>query len=115
MKKKFNKSIIIVTIVCVLPLWLSDCASYENYLHRMYHYGNITDLKDKEIIFEIGYRERVQIGENAYKIIKASPGFTRRHKKIIMAILEITGFEGDQLAKARIIAGHIDKDCMIDL
>jgi len=32
-----------------------------------------------------------------------------------MALLEITDYEGDHRAKARVIAGRVDGDCTIDL
>ena len=94
-----------------------SCTSYKNYLDRMYNYGKIVEIKDKEFIVSIGDKERVRIGEivNVYKVIKASPGFTRRYKKITMGMLEITDFESDQYAKAKLLYGHVDKDCTIEL
>ena len=117
MAKNYYKLIILIILICSPLIAIEGCSSYENYLHRTYHYGHIIEIKDKEIIFEIGYKERVRIGEivNAYKMIKASPGFTRRYKKITMGVLEITDFESDQYAKAKLFYGHIDKDCTIDL
>jgi hypothetical protein len=117
MKITNSKILVMIILISGSMIAFESCTSYKNYLDRMYNYGKIVEIKDKELIVSIGYKERVRIGEivNAYKVIKASPGFTRRYKKITMGVLEITDFDNDQFAKARLLYGHVDKDCTIEL
>jgi hypothetical protein len=109
-------TLFILILICVSIITIEGCTPYKNYLDRTYNYGKILEIKDKEIIVSIGYKERVRIGEivDVYKIIKASPGFTRRYKKITMGLAEITEFVNEQNAKAKILFGLIDKDCRVD-
>ena len=97
---------------------IAGCSTYESYLETTYDYGKILEIKDKEMVIDFGHRERLRIGQiiDVYKTIKASPGFTRRYKVIIMGAIEITEILDDRHAKAKILYGdNIDKECRVAL
>lgn len=117
MNSKYFKISAISVIILALMIAVSGCASFDNYVHRNYKYGEIIEINKNEVIFCMGSQERVRIGQilDVFKSIKASPGFTRRYKNIKMGDIQITGFVDKLKAKATILHGTIDKDCLVGI
>ena len=117
MNSNIVKIIRIHISILMFIIAVSGCASLNNYAHRNYYYGEIIEITKNEVVFCVGSRERVRIGQilNVYKSVKAGPGFTRRHKNIKMGEVQIIGFMDESKAKAAILHGIIDKDCSVSI
>jgi hypothetical protein len=114
---KSKKQFLMVFLLLVQVSIIQGCASYKEYTVENYDYGKIIDIKNQEIVIDFGHRESLRIGQiiDVYITIKASPGFTRRHKNIKMGVIEITEIIDDHHAKAKILYGKVDKECRVDL
>lgn len=117
MNSKIFKINAVAMMILALIISISGCASFDNYVHRNYKYGEIIEVGKNDVVFCVGSQGRVRIGEilTVYKSIKASPGFTRRYKNVVMANIQITGFVDDSKARATILHGTIDEECAVEI
>jgi hypothetical protein len=116
---KNKKAISFICIIFSAFIWVpfSGCAGFQKQYHQYTMRGQIIEIVDKGIILCIGSKDGAQVGDEfiVYKIVKATPGFTRHYQKLQTGTVKITEIIDEHFAKAAIISGTVDMHSIVEL
>ena len=121
--RKFKKFFTFLVLTSIIMF--TGCSSFGNLNHSAISYGEIIEINDKEIIFCIGDRKNVILGQE-YKtyrkgLTRILPGSGGRHsiparlkdQPIETGTIRISDYKFDHDARAVIINGTVSKDDFI--
>lgn len=112
--KNRRKACILVFLMAVV---FSGCTSLSNYYHENIGYGEIVKADAHEVVFCIGKKDRVSIGNMylVYKMEKRIGGYSRYYVKNRKAVIRVNGYVGNRWAKATVVLGIVDETCVVDI
>ncbi|HNR90749.1 MAG TPA: hypothetical protein PKM65_20605 [Spirochaetota bacterium] len=115
------------TLLSILGAGFMSCLSFERYYHKTYIYGEIVEINDRSIVFCIGERKNVYIGQElkVYRkvAVRLEPGATGHHKSAyppntrMMEVgrIKVVEYMLDRYAKAVVINGSISPGDTVDV